>query len=114
MNRSYTLSESELVKLIKKILSEQEDTKVDELQNCLISKFKIQDKAKLPSCIKMHKGDFSNETLMKCGNEICEVTNCEPQLAIDKLEELTECLTGTQIAEQEEPSIEKKKSRPKT
>lgn len=112
MKNSYILSESELVKLIKKILSEQNENPVDKLADCLSSKFQIQDKSKLPFCIKMHGGDLSNETLMKCGNEICEVTKCEPELAIDKLEELTECLTGTQIAEQEEPPIEKKNPDP--
>lgn len=112
MKRSYTLSESELVNLIKTILSEQETEKTDKLKDCLLSKFQIQDKSKLPFCIKMHGGDLSNETLIKCGNEICEVTKCEPELAIDKLEELTECLTGTQIVEQEEPTIEKKNPDP--
>ena len=94
MKKVVRLTECELVNLIKKVLKEESEPieKLD-LTDCLKSEFNLTSQDGLMGCVKISKGDTSIETLKLCATELAKKTNSEESQGIEKLEQLTSCLT---------------------
>ena len=94
MNKVVRLTERELVNLIKRVLKEESEPLVKlDLAECLKSEFNLSSNDGLNACVKISRGDASIETLKLCASELAKKTNSEQSEGVDKLEQLTNCLS---------------------
>lgn len=101
MSKVVRLTESDLVRLVKKVLKEQisgpgPDTFVKE---CFMEHANIEDLSKIPTCSKIAMGIIKTKKLptnmeegIKCATEIVSTVGGDPFGAFGKLTQIGECI----------------------
>ena len=99
-NKVVRLTESELVKLVQKVLQEQtQPSNVKQIEDCFRKNFESPNMKVPQSCIKMATNVIKNKTLpspadgMACGSEIMsQAPNVDFFSMFDKMKNTSECL----------------------
>lgn len=103
MSKVVKLTESDLVRLIQKVLKEQVDPMEGNMkklvEDCFMQNIDFKDMTKLPTCMAMSTEILKTKRLptdtqkaMKCANEITQVVGEDPFTAFGKIASLGSCI----------------------
>lgn len=102
MSKIVRLTESDLVRLVKKVLNEQNpggNIPNQDVLKCFSDNTKITDLAKIPTCVAIATEVMQTKKLptdmqkgMKCANEMASAIGDDPFSAFAKLTSVAQCL----------------------